>query len=149
MLKASSYEEANQIGERVSGRKISIQCWSIIPQLIEMDDALTPGLQDKVFEVHPEVCFCAMNSGPVVKKKKEEAGRELRRSLLKQHLLIDPAIFYTALPSGALKDDLLDALAALWTAERAVRGIARRIPEEKQRDERGLSAPNKNRTLAC
>ena len=41
-------------------------------------------------------------------------------------------------PSGCANDDLLDALAVLWTAERYLRNEAQPLPGETERDERGL-----------
>jgi len=41
-------------------------------------------------------------------------------------------------PSAASDDDILDALAALWTARRIHSGIAKRLPRVKQVDDYGL-----------
>jgi len=40
--------------------------------------------------------------------------------------------------SEVADDDILDAIAALWTAERLMTGQARRVPEEPDRDPCGL-----------
>jgi predicted RNase H-like nuclease len=42
-----------------------------------------------------------------------------------------------ARPIGSAPDDVLDALVALWTAERSSRGDAERIPAEPPVDLRG------------
>ena len=41
-------------------------------------------------------------------------------------------------PSGVAIDDLLDAMAILWTADRYATGAAERLPESPEVDERGL-----------
>jgi predicted RNase H-like nuclease len=41
-------------------------------------------------------------------------------------------------PDGPGLDDALDALACAWTAQRWAAGIARTLPDEPPRDNRGL-----------
>jgi predicted RNase H-like nuclease len=41
-------------------------------------------------------------------------------------------------PTGVARDDIIDALAALWTAERIARGEARMLPPQPPVDEMGL-----------
>ena len=91
-------------------------------------------------EVHPELCFCFMaGKQPVVSKKREEEGARIRCALL------EPA-FGRWLPEaladcrtlGCAKDDILDAFAALWTAERIAMGAAQTIPATPARDAMGL-----------
>jgi len=77
-----------------------------------MEVVWLPECQQWAFEVHPEVCFWAMNGEhPMAHNKKTEAGVNDRLNLLRtvfpdiqRHLL-------TPLP-GVEKDDLLDAAAA-------------------------------------
>jgi predicted RNase H-like nuclease len=84
----------------------------------QVDDAITPETQQWAFEVHPEVCFWALNQQhSMLHNKKKESGRNERCKLLRtvfpriqQHLLNRPP--------GVAKDDLLDAAAAAWTALR-------------------------------
>jgi predicted RNase H-like nuclease len=85
---------------------------------------MTPERQQWAFEVHPEVCFWALNGEcPMAHNKKKEAGRNDRLKLLRnefpdiQRHLVDDR------PPGA-KDDLLDAAAAARTALRRHRGEA-------------------------
>jgi predicted RNase H-like nuclease len=103
-----------------------------------MEVVWLPECQQWAFEVHPEVCFWALNEKhPMAHNKKTKAGRNDRLKLLtpifpeiQQHILNRPL--------GVGKDDLLDAAAAAWTALRLHRGDASCIctPE---RDEKGLS----------
>src|SRR4029079_5896028 len=93
-----------------------------------------------VHEVHPEVSFCEMNAGqPLIHSKKTADGQRQRVSALKHAGF--PKAFMTPLDSlRSGRDDFLDACAALWTAERIYRGIAKRLPsaEKPEHDERGL-----------
>ena len=103
---------------------------------------LTPADMDRVFEVHPEVSFWAMGSGvPNVYGKHTLLGREERREFLVDVFDSDVVETCTAvMPVRAVAglDDLYDALAALWTARRIKRGIAKTFPAVPPTDVRGL-----------
>jgi predicted RNase H-like nuclease len=107
-------------------------------KLSEIDGLMTPLKQQVIHEVHPEVSFCEMNAGrPLTENKETPDGERQRIGALKRSGF--PEAFLaplTALRSG--RDDFLDACAALWTADRIYRGIARRLPDKTERDERGL-----------
>ena len=69
-------------------RKVSKQIFHIFPKMREIDALMTPELQARVFEVHPELAFWAMNGEaplPLPKKVKgrpHPPGLELRQALL-------------------------------------------------------------------
>jgi predicted RNase H-like nuclease len=46
-------------------RKVSKQCFHLFPKIREIDALMTPALQGRVFEWHPELAFWAMNGGPL------------------------------------------------------------------------------------
>ena len=126
-------------------RQISKQCFHLFPKIREIDRAMTPALQERVFECHPELAFWAMNGGrPLdapkkVKSRPYQPGLALRRQLLTAGGI--PAELLTthvALPKGVAFDDLLDAAACAWTARRAHLGAALRFPENPPIDGRGL-----------
>jgi len=126
-------------------RKVSKQIFCIFPKMREIDALMSPGLQARVFEVHPEVSFWAMNGErPLalpkkVKGKTNEAGLDLRRGLLAGAgfpLAELPAARYRRSDVGA--DDLLDACAAAWSARRIAGGRALRFPADPPCDARGL-----------
>jgi predicted RNase H-like nuclease len=142
VLGASSYREACAIRSGIEGKKMSKQTWMIIPKIREVDKCFEQdkGLQLRVREVHPELCFFYMGEEhPARFNKKKLEGREERLRLLEP--------FFGEAPRAALSekralasqtDDILDAFAALWTAERIARGIAGAIPGEPSGDSRGL-----------
>ena len=62
---------------------ISQQCFGIIPKIREVDDYMTPELQGRVVEVHPELVFYEMSGGKSVKEgKKSKGGLAHRLELL-------------------------------------------------------------------
>ena len=94
-------------------------------------------LQRRVFEVHPELSFAEWNGGvPLNERKKSRAGKAARQSL------IGAAVFHAArqcYPVGSVEhDDIADAFAALWTAERKYHGQAIVIPANPAVDEFGI-----------
>jgi predicted RNase H-like nuclease len=117
-LSATNHAAASQINREKTGRGLSQQAFGIIPKIKQVDDAIRPDFQGWVLEVHPEVCFWALNQRrPMQSNKKTSEGSLERLELLRP---IFPKIsdhLENRLPRvGA--DDLLDAAAAAWTALR-------------------------------
>jgi predicted RNase H-like nuclease len=126
-------------------RAIAIQCFHILPKIREVDMLMTPELQQRIVECHPEGCFWAMNGGkPLTEGKKRKSrpnrlGLEMRRALLEAAGY--PAEFLAARrfkTAQAGEDDFLDACACAWTARRVLRREAHRFPDEPRVDSRGL-----------
>jgi len=126
-------------------RKVAKQTFNLFPKIREIDALMTPGLQDRVVECHPEVSFWALNGcEPLdqpkkVKSRPYEPGIELRRCLLKDAGFRDE---FLVGPVGSSRrvatDDFLDACAAAWSAARLASGAARRMPAEHVTDRKGL-----------
>jgi predicted RNase H-like nuclease len=138
-LRAASYAEALRINRHSSGARLGIsrQAYGLFSKLRELDEWMTPSRQRFVFEVHPELAFGALNGGRSVKRpKRSREGRRLRARLLRRHGFAP--LLAGAPPAGAARDDLLDACALCWSAERILCGSARRVPRRPPRDARGL-----------
>jgi predicted RNase H-like nuclease len=141
-LHATTYLAACDAAFRAHGKKLSKQSWAIYPKIREVDDFLRrrPELRDRVHEVHPEVTFAEWNGGAIVESKKRRAGFALRHELVTGHF--GDGAYETVRVRYARKDvandDILDAFAALWTAERILRGVARSLPAEPRLDAAGL-----------
>jgi len=138
-LRANSYAEASATNRLKTEKGLTQQAWGIASKIKQVDDAITPDCQQWAFEVHPEVCFWALNGQrAMAHNKKSKEGVAERLSLLSP---IFPEIqrHLAARPPNVGKDDLLDAAAAAWTALRHCRGDVGCVctPE---RDEKGLSA---------
>jgi predicted RNase H-like nuclease len=142
-LRADSYDEAQNI-QRASAEDapgLSIQTYHLIPKLREVAACMTPGLQDRVREVHPELAWYAMNGETTVETSKHDAaGREVRVALLEDHGFPDAADAVDAYAGGDVgPDDVLDAHAVCWSAARIARGEAECLPSgETPRNDRGL-----------
>lgn len=141
-LSARTREAASRVTHRRDGVGVSAQAWGIVPKIVEVDSLLLqqPWLQRHVREVHPEVSFAGMNGGrPLADSKKTPSGVRARVRLIRSWLGPAWRQLPAALPgSGWATDDLLDACAALWTAQRIREGTARRFPVHPPSDRFGL-----------
>ena len=145
VLAAETYAEANAASRRLDGRGVSAQVWAIAPKIREWDAALRDdaSARGRTHEVHPELSFAQMNGGkPLAAGKKSIEGALARRGLLVQYYgesaVAGVERSYDRKAAGM--DDLYDALAALWSAERIARGEARSLPEPGEVDAMGLVA---------
>jgi len=140
-LEASSWEEACEITYRHNGHRISRQTFGILPKIRAIDGCVrSTDLRQRLFEVHPEVSFAAWHGSPTLHAKKDVRGHEQRRALIASHF--GPEAFASVVAQvgvqGVGLDDIADAFAALWTAERLLASTARRLPETSTVDSHGL-----------
>ncbi|HZE88373.1 MAG TPA: DUF429 domain-containing protein, partial [Verrucomicrobiae bacterium] len=141
-LDADSYETASSVSFDVSGKRLSKQTWAIVPKIREVDASLrTSGeLAGRVWEIHPELCFYYWNrEQPMRHAKKSGFGFVERYELARSIFGESASAIRAAIPeSHAADDDILDALAALWTATRIHDGTAIQLPESPDLDAHGL-----------
>jgi predicted RNase H-like nuclease len=137
-LSATTHAAASQINRDKTGRGFSQQAFGIIPKIKQVDDAITPDCQQWAFEVHPEVCFWALNQRrPMKHNKKTRDGAAERIAVLRP---IFPEIERDLAnrPPRVGADDLLDAAAAAWTALRLHQRQAECVCSAEV-DEKGLA----------
>ena len=131
---------------QVRGHGLSIQAFNILPKIREVDRVMSPMLQQRVYEAHPELAFQALAGRPVQDRKKTVAGREERLRALEN---IPSPLFHgirTAFGhilraykrTDVAPDDILDAYVLVWTALRIWRAQAHRVPRIPPHDARGL-----------
>ena len=133
VLRAVNFDQAVATSRASSVHQLALsrQSFAIVPKIAEVDRMMSPQLQKRVVEVHPECSFAALNGGAAVTvSKKRVAGRAVRSALLQQAWGLDVGRLVQAHRSpGVQPDDILDAMAACWTADRVQRGVADRLPE--------------------
>lgn len=122
------------------GLGISKQCFALFPRLRDVHDHMTPELQERIHEVHPELCFYGMNGcKPLEHPKKKPEGLNQRLSLLRSAGVKFPEQHLNQFSKhAAAPDDVLDAMAAAWTACRIAQNKALQIPTTPETDARGL-----------
>ncbi|MDF1536592.1 MAG: DUF429 domain-containing protein [bacterium] len=131
-LECETFDQGREFG-------LNLQTFGILPKVRELDRIMTPDLQKRIREVHPEICFFTMAGlVPAAETKKKATGRDERTRLL--------GSFFYQVPEGLSRfptreagpDDVLDAYACAWTAMRLFRGEAGCLPDRPPRDEKGL-----------
>lgn len=141
-LDAETYPEACALHLEADGRKLSKQAFAILPKIKEVDDLLRhhPNA-NRVYEIHPEISFAAMNElAPLTNSKHTLLGLNDRLNLITREF--GPGTFESIRrvhkAKEAKDDDILDALAALWTARRIAAHTAQRLPTHACNDPHGL-----------
>ena len=142
------YRRANEIERRFAGKGTSKQTFAIAPKIAEVDrvmEASDGSARRLVREVHPEVCFWALNNRqPMRFGKRTEEGEDERLRVLQG---IEPkaqGIFDRACSKFARKDvardDILDALVAAVTAYlgQGDEGRLQTVPAHPSTDSTGL-----------
>ncbi|ANY05588.1 DUF429 domain-containing protein [Pseudonocardia sp. HH130630-07] len=132
VLDAGSYPDACAAAQRVTGRRISVQTWNIVPKIRQFQQVTLPA---GVVEAHPELSFRTLAPAVAFASKKTARGAGQRIAALSGWA--DPAALLGDLPTGTRIDDALDALVCAWTAERVARGTAEYLGPG--RDDRGRS----------
>ena len=140
VLSARIYSEACRLSLQAYGKKMSKQSWNILKKVREVDSVITSKHRDRIFEVHPEISFWALNwQQPMIHKKSSSAGKAERLQLLRLHYPDIDGLLAPLDRKKAAPHDLLDAAAAAWTAERISTGSARSV-STPELDSRGLRA---------
>ena len=138
--------QASLVEHGLTGKKIGVQSWGIIPKIAEVDSffhlhrsAGSPVIR----EIHPEVLFCSLNQErPMEYRKKDKEGLCERIHVLAQHESRARAIYASALDAflrkDVTRDDILDALAAAVTARLGHPNRLATLPAIPPCDDRGL-----------
>jgi len=141
-LPYKTYQAANARNITCTGRGLSRQCFGILPKIREVDAYLdTRDRRRKIHEMHPEVCFWALNQNRAMRhNKKTLAGFEERLAVLTRYYRQARDAIATALqqyPRSMLaRDDIVDALVGAVTARHGQ--PLRHLPDNPTQDEKGL-----------
>ncbi|MCE9558970.1 MAG: DUF429 domain-containing protein [Armatimonadetes bacterium] len=140
-LMGATRSEADARSRALGGPGVPAQTFGLFPKIVELRSLMlrAPSIAAKLFEIHPEVSFWAMNGGSDLDfPKKHEFGKLQRRQLLTAEFGADLDERITALgviSSAVAWDDVYDAFAAAWTAKRIALGKAERVTPLLQVDE--------------
>ncbi len=135
-LQVADYADALAVSRALTGHGISSQAFRLRDKILQVD-GWRDGAPCPVVEAHPELSFAAMAGAPLADAKSTWAGAVRRRDLLAARgvdLTGDLAL--AGLRVGV--DDVLDAAAVAWTAQRVAAGTARRLPAEPERFSDGV-----------
>jgi predicted RNase H-like nuclease len=134
VLDAPTHAEALRRCRELGVPGVSAQGFALRAKIAEVEAAAAAARAagTTVLEVHPELAFLAMagGDGPLARKRTWD-GLWRREELLREQGVTLPR----SLPDtrGAAPDDVLDAAAVAWTADRYARGAAVSLPATPQR----------------
>lgn len=134
--------EASRIRRSLDGKGCSRQAYMIFDKIKDVDTVMTPGLQSKLIEGHPEVSFATMQGGIAMPNRKARTAGRTERVRALEPSFGDVSSFLAAGRSlGVEADDVLDAFAMLWTARRLRDGVTTlRLPDPAESVSAGLCA---------
>ncbi|MES9992027.1 MAG: DUF429 domain-containing protein [Candidatus Thiodiazotropha sp.] len=139
----NNYQEGSELNHALTGRKLSRQSWGIVPKIAEADRLIRDlPVKTKLREMHPEVCFRALNRGqPMAHNKKRPQGQGERLAVLSQYLPQSRTILKKVrarwLKKDLADDDILDALVGAVTATYTEKLIS--LPPVAEKDQLGLT----------
>ena len=145
-----SYARTNELSKCMRCKGISWQTYHIMDKIAEVDRIMTDrcrGASPRVREVHPEVCFWALNEKrPMCHRKGKSAGIRERKGVLRRYEPRTDNIYKCASTKyrrrQVARDDILDALAAAVTAKLGLgcpdNYQLRTLPECPPKDNEGL-----------
>src|SRR6266511_5725078 len=107
------------------GLRVSAQAHALGPRILHVTNLARRDARFR--EVHPEVSFRAMNGGRPLGHRKNSAAGALRRLELLRAVGIELTALRDA--GSAPLDDVLDAAAAAWSAQRILTGAAKSLPD--------------------
>ena len=144
VLEASDYLDAKKRSLNAIGKMLSKQAHAIVPKIKDVDDFLRCNRNKQIVirEIHPELCFWALNHQQSIKhRKKDKAGFEERLKLIDQFIPNTRSLVEGTLNSYLRKevsrDDILDALVALIVASTSDDAL-KTVPETPSKDSYGL-----------
>jgi len=142
-LAASSHGKASELNAAACGKRLSAQAYNLLAKIREVDQLLRQSgyWATRLYETHPEVCFAAMNTGvSLAEPKRSATGHARRRALIDGRF--GPGVFANARALVANRDaadnDIADAFACLFSAERIAMGEYVSLPDPPEVDSEGL-----------
>ena len=135
-LQSDDYTTACEINESICGKKISKQSWFLFSKIKEARTIFCHAHKKiKLYEVHPELSFMAMNDMRVIELgKKTDEGFKIRHKLVKK---IFPKFDFDKIKANFKRcdvadDDILDAIAVLWSTQRIIANMASYVPKKPE-----------------
>jgi len=135
-VEALSQAEATVINRQHGGPGISAQAFGLFASIRELRAHLGSPATEHWHETHPESSFAAMNGGVPLAAKRSARGVAERLAHLRNFFPTVDASLLGA-PERVPIDDVLDAIAAAWSAKRIAEGTAT-LFGEPGRDDQGF-----------
>ena len=139
---AEGEEAQKEANRNTLGKSLAKQSLAIIPKIRELDEFFDvhPEYKNRILESHPEVAFARLNGSVVMSRKKEEPGLSVRRHILSEYLDKNDlsGLYDKAKELECGQDDLIDAICLAVIGAMYAHGQTETLPEEPEKDEKGL-----------
>lgn len=132
VLEATTYAAARAKARELTGKGLSAQSFALRHNILEAE---TLSGDPRVHEVHPELAFRALSGRVLLSNKRTWNGAVERQEALETAGISLPAHLGSA--GAAPVDDVLDAAACAWSAQRIAKGEAECVPSEPEFDGTG------------
>ena len=139
-LRAESPREFQRLHRKLRGTGAGLPVWGFLPKVKEANEAMTPALQRRIIEFHPELTWFRV-AGENLESKHTSEGIAERKKLLRKWVpdLERLLRWKDFLGRAAANDDLLDALIGIGVAKASLQGSPYRLPAAKsETDKSGL-----------
>ena len=139
-LSAESAREFQKLHRKLRGTGAGLPVWGFLPKVKEANAILTPALQKRVVEFHPELTWFRV-AGENLASKHTAAGIAERKKLLRRFVPDLERVLRSKgfLGRAAAHDDLLDALVGIGVAKASLQNSPYRVPAYKiETDKTGL-----------
>lgn len=137
---AESPREFQRLHRKLRGTGAGLPVWGFLPKVKEANAEMTPALQERVIEFHPELSWFHV-AGENLESKHTAEGIAERKRLLRKFVPDLERIlrWKDYLGRAAAHDDLLDALIGIGVAKASLQGSPCRLPVGKtETDASGL-----------
>ena len=138
VVKCSTYQEANDLSKKITGKGISKQSWHLKSKIGEVQELYK--VSNKIYEGHPECSFKMLKNKTLKAKKKSVSGIFERLDLLKTAGLDPISMNLDLVNNSTVKiDDVLDSMVLFITAGRIFDGnhLCLEKKEATNRDDNG------------
>jgi predicted RNase H-like nuclease len=139
-LPADTPEEFQRLHRKARGVGAGLPVWGFLPKVIDANRAMTPDLQKRIVEFHPELTWFRI-AGASLESKHTMEGIVERKTLLHKFVpgLERVLRWKDHLGRAATIDDLLDALVGIAVAKGSLRGSPCKLPDNSvELDSTGL-----------
>ncbi|HEV1995775.1 MAG TPA: DUF429 domain-containing protein [Candidatus Acidoferrum sp.] len=140
-MHASDPQEFQILHSKFRGKGAGWPVWGIVRKLKEVDEIMTPDLQKRIHEFHPELAWWRA-AGRVLDSKHQKSGLSQRTEIVGSYIsgLNEALEWERRLGRAAAIDDILDALIGIPVAANALNEKTFRVPHQStESDTRGLS----------
>lgn len=137
-LSAETPQEFQRLHRKLRGTGAGLPVWGFLPKVKEANATMTPALQKRVIEFHPELTWFRVAGGNLESKHTAEGLAERKKLLRKLVPELERVLRWKDfLGRAAAHDDLLDALTGIGVAKASLQNSPNHLPAQKIETDKG------------